>query len=152
MPRFQFRFSSLLKHRRRVEQDRRRELATCLRKQMILQNQLRTMQQSISESKRQAAGLLVGRVDIDAISRMGAHASHTQLRGQDVVMRLADLEREIRRSRESLMDATRQRKALELLRQRHFEAWRAEQRRKQMQELDDIATGAYVRRMIGGAV
>jgi len=152
MPRFKFRFSSLLKHRRRIEQDRRRQLAGHLRTQMILRNQLRTMQQSITASKQEAADLLVGKVDVDAISRMGAYASHTQLRGQRIVMKLASLERDIHQSRANLLDATRQRKALELLRQKHFEAWKTEQQRKEMRELDDLANSAYVRRMIGGAV
>ncbi len=152
MPRFKFRFTSLLKHRRRIEQDRRRQLATHLRTQMILRNQLRTMQASITASKREAAELLVGKVDVEAISRMGMHASHTQLSGQRIVQKLANLERDIHQSRASLLDATRQRKALELLRQKHFDAWKLEQQRKDMKELDDLATTAYVRRLIGGAV
>jgi len=152
MPRFQFRFSSLLKHRRRIEQDRRRQLAGHLRTQMILRNQLRTMQQSITASKQEAADLLVGKVDVDAISRMGAYASHTQLSGQRIVMKLASLERDIHQARANLLDATRQRKALELLRQKHFEAWKTEQQRKETRELDDLANSAFVRRMIGGTV
>lgn len=150
MPRFKFRFSSLLKHRRRIEQERRRQLATHLRTQMILRNQLRTMQQSITASKREAAGLLVGKVDVEAISRMGAYASHTQLSGQRIVLKLANLERDIHQSRADLLDATRQRKALELLRQRHFEAWKAQQQRQEQRELDELANSAFVRRMLGG--
>ncbi len=150
MPRFTFRFSTLLKHRRHLEWQCQRDLATRLRTQMILKNQLRTMQETISQSKLDIATSLVGKVDVDAVRRIGSHGAHMQLRGQQVVLRLAHIERDIHQARSALIDATRQRKALELLRKKHFEAWQAEQRRRETNQMDELATGAFVRKMMTG--
>jgi len=148
MPRFRFRFATLLRHRRRLELQAKRDLAVHLRTKMILEGQLRGMQQSITAAKQDMAAGLVGKVDVDALRRIGAHGSHVQLRGQRIVVKLAQVERQAHQSRAALLDATRQRKALELLRQRHFEAWKTEQARRETNELDDRATGAFVRRLM----
>ena len=148
MPRFKFRFATLLKHRRHIELQCQRDLATHLRTQMILKNHLRTMQQTISQSKQDMTDSLVGKVDVDAVRRIGAHGAHMQVRGQQIVMKLAGIERDIHQARSTLLDATRQRKALELLRKKHFDVWQAEQRRRETNELDDLATGAFVRKLM----
>ena len=150
MPRFRFRFATLLKHRRQLELQAKRDLAVHLRTKMILEGQLRNMQQSISAAKQDMAEGLVGKVDVDALRRIGTHGSHVQLRGQQIVLKLAQVERDVHQSRSKLLDTTRQRKALELLRQRQFEEWKQEQARRETNELDDRATGAFVRRLMKG--
>ena len=54
--------------------------------------------------------------------------------------------------RQALLDATKQRKSLELLRDKHEAQWRYEQNRRETNELDELATTRFARQvMIGGA-
>ena len=143
---FQFRFETLLRHRRMVEDERQRELAQLLRARMILTDQLTRMQQTIRDSKRDMTGSLAGRVDLGQVAQFVNYSQHVQSRGQQIVARLAQLEGEVEESRQRLLDATRQRKALELLRDRDHAEWRRTQDRREQEELDELATQAYVRR------
>jgi flagellar FliJ protein len=152
MAKFVFRFESLLRHRRHIEDARQRELAQHLRGRMILDGQLRSMQQSIRDSKHQLGASLVGRVNLGDIQQFARYSGHTTLRARQIVEKLAEVERQVESARAQLLEATRQRKALELLRDKHLAAWRKEQQRREDLELDEIATQAFAREaLMGGA-
>lgn len=153
MARFVFKFEALLKHRQTVEDQRQRELAQHLRAQMILQSQLRTMQQTIRDSKQQLGQGLVGKVDLSAISQFAGFSGHTSLRAQQIVVRLAEMQKDIDEARRNLLEAARHRKALELLRDRERDQWRREQQRREDLELDELANQRYARQqMMAGGV
>lgn len=148
MARFRFKYETLLKHRQMIEDERQRELAQQLRTRMIMTDQLRTMQDTIRDAKRQLGSGLVGKVDLGAISQFASFSGHTAQRAQQIVIRLAEIEKKVDAARKNLLEATRQRKALELLRDRHLAQWRAEQQRREDAELDEIATQRYTRTLM----
>lgn len=148
MAKFVFRFEALLRHRRHIEDERQRELAQQLRGRMILQDQLRSMQQTIRESKHQLGAALVGKVDLDSISQFARFSGHTTLRAQQIVRRLAEMEKHIETARANLLEATKRRKALELLRDKDLAAWKKEQARREAIELDEIGTQQYAREVV----
>jgi len=148
---FHFRFETLLNHRRRIEDDRQRQLAKHLRTQAIMHDQLRNQQQTIHSSKRELAGSLVGTVDLAAVGQFARYSGAVAARARQIVARLGQLEHQIRDARNQLLGATRQRKALDMLRDKHHAQWRLEQERRETAELDDLTTQRYARRaMIGG--
>jgi flagellar protein FliJ len=142
---FTFRFQTLLKQRQREEDHRQRDLAKLLRQQMILQTQLRDMQETISGSKQNMAEALVGRVDLDQVAGFTRYSAQVQQRGMAIVVRLASLQKQIVAAREHLIEASQGRKALELLHDRQFAQWQHEQRRMETRRLDELATQHYVR-------
>ena len=148
MARFTFKYQTLLEHRHALEEQRQRELAQQLRGRMILENQLRQMQETIRESKRQLGAGLVGRVDLDAIGRFAGFSGHSSLRAQQLVLKIAEFEKRVDAARTALQDAMRQRKALELLREKHKDAWKRDQAMREALELDEIATQQYTRRLL----
>jgi len=151
MAKFQFRFQTLLAHQRRVEDQRQRELAQQLRSRMILHDQIRDMQDTIRESKQSMADGLVGNVDLTRVGQFARYSGNAAARARQIVMKLAGLEKEIEAARQLLLEATKQRKALELLRDKHEAQWRYEQNRRETNELDELATTRYARNlMIGG--
>lgn len=152
MAKFVFQFEPLLRHRQAIEDQRQRELAQHLRSQMILQGQLRTMQQTIRDSKQQLGAGLVGRVDLSAISQFAGFSGHTTMRARQIVLRLAEIDKQIQVARQQLLDATRQRKALELLRDRQREIWRREQQRREDLELDEMANQRFAHQLMTGGV
>lgn len=152
MAKFQFRFQTLLAHHRRVEDQRQRELARHLRTRMILHDQIREMQDTIRDSKQSMADGLVGKVDLTRIGQFARYSGHAAQRARQIVVRLAEIEKQIEEARQLLLDAARQRKSLELLHDKHEAQWRYEQNRRETNELDELATTRYARQMlIGGA-
>jgi len=147
MAAFQFKYMTLLDYRTRIEEERQRELAQVLRMRMILHDQLRQMQQTIHDSKQALSESLSGKVDVQKISHFARYSGQVERKGHDLILRLSQLEKKIDHARRRLLDATRQRKALELLRDRHREQWQAQQDRREAVEMDELATQQYLRRM-----
>ncbi len=151
MPKFVFRYEVLLRHRRDVEDERQRELATKMRGRMIMTDQLRTMQGEISESKHRLGASLVGKVDLSKVGEFTRYNAAATARGRELVKRLAEVEGEINAARDRLAEAMRQRKALELLREKDLADWKRKEDRRETAELDELAMQAYTRGLIGGA-
>ena len=149
MASFEFRYASLLRHRRNVEEQRQRELAQLVRTRMILQGQLRQMQETIRQSKQDMTDGLVGRVDVDRIGLFAGFSQQVIQRGQQIVLRLAQLEKQISEARRLMLDALRQRKALDRLQEKHHEKWQRELDRRETQEADEMAAQRYLRRQAG---
>ncbi len=148
MARFKFRYQTLLEHRQAIEEQRQRDLAQQLRGRMILEGELRRMQDSIRENKRMLGSGLVGRVDLAAISQFASFSGHTTLRAQQIVRKMAEVEKRVDAARTALQEAMRQRKALDLLREKHLEAWKRDEARREALALDEIATQQYTRRLL----
>ncbi len=145
MAAFKFKLNPLLKHRQRIEDDKQRRLAQLLRQKLILETQLRNQQQSITDDKHRLGRALVGHVDVDSIRRHAAHSTRMSINAQSIAFRLFELTKRIDLARAELIEATRQRRAIELLRDKQERRWRIEIERRQTAELDELATQAYAR-------
>ena len=152
MPGFEFKLDVLLQHRCTEEEKCQRELSRLLRSKMIFEQELRKMQQTIAGSKRQLSNDLLGKVNINRVAEFASYSGQTTMRGHHLVVKMAELEQHIQIARQKLLEATKKRKALELLRDKQKEAWVREQNRRETAELDEIATQKYARTMTGGGV
>lgn len=137
----------MLEHRRIIEDERQRELAKHLRQRMILMDQLRQMQDTIRSSKHDLAGSLVGKVDLTRVAEFARYSGQTTLRAQQIVQHLANLEQQIVSARSRLLEASRERKALELLRDKRHAEWQAGELRREAVELDDLSLQRHLRRV-----
>ncbi len=151
MPRFIFRFNVPLRQAVSEEQQAQRALAERLRTRLILQTQLRQMQQTISQAKHQLGNRLTGKVDLAAVGEVARYAGDSTLRGREIVQRLGQLEQQITNSRQELLHTTQRRRSFELLRDRDLAAWRKDQNRRETRVLDDVAARAYTRKLVEGA-
>lgn len=144
---FTFRYETLLRHRQQLEDQAQRALAERVRTRMILTDQLRGMQDTITQSKRDLGTSLVGKIDLSRVGEFTRYAAESTARGRQLVRKLAELETEVESARAALLDATRQRQALELLRDRDLAEWRRERDRRETAELDEAAAQASTRRL-----
>ena len=144
---FTFRYDTLLKHRRILEDRAQRQLADQVRTRMILTDQLTQMQQDIGRSKGDLGDALVGRVDLSRVGDFTRFNAQATVRGRQLVQRLAQMQAKEDAARRQLLDATRQRKALELLRDKDRAAYDADQERRETAELDELSSQAYTRRL-----
>ncbi|MEM1355200.1 MAG: flagellar export protein FliJ [Planctomycetota bacterium] len=148
MSQFVFRYQSVLKQRIDAERREQKQLARLMHQRNGMVDSLREMQTTISQSKRDAAGGLVGKVDLDAIAGIARYSARCAAQGHGLVRQLAALETQVEQAKSTLLEATKQRKALELLRDRQYEAWRLEQRRMEAKRLDEQTTQAHARRVL----
>lgn len=143
MAKFVFRFQTVLRQREVIEQQKRRAFAQLMHQRNAKFAQLREMQETISSSKQQAASGLVGAVDLGAIAGIARYSASCALRGNGLVREIAELETHVNQARNALVEASKNRKALELLRDRQRQAWDLEQRRMEAKQLDEQTTQAY---------
>jgi len=143
MPAFVFKLEPVLRQRQMAEDQRQRELAQLMRHQMIMMDQLRQMQQTISGSKQDLAGSLVGKVDLQAVSGFARFSGQTTQRAHGLVRKLAELEQQVQAARQRLIEASRERRAIEKLKQNRYEQWKREHERREAAVMDELAMQNY---------
>lgn len=150
MAKFVFKLDPVLKHRRRVEDDRQRDLAKHLRRRMILQDQLRWMQNTIMDSKQQLGDGLEGQVDLNRVGHFSRYSGQVTQRAHGIVSELARLEEEVQISRKALLVAVGQRKALDIVRENRYAEWKKDQDRREDARIDELNVQRYAMRLTAG--
>lgn len=145
MARFRFKYEAVLKQRQAAEDQAQRELAKHMRHRNILRDQLARMQQTMRDSKQQLSEGLVGQVDVERIREFARYSGQVTLQARQALEQLAQIEQRLETARTELTEAMRQRKAMEVLRDKQYQQWLAEQRRRETVELDELAVQRYAR-------
>ncbi len=151
MAKFKFELEPVLTQRRTRERECRRQLADTLRQRLDLHGKLREMQATITDSKRNLSNGLQGAVDLDRIAGFAQYSGQVTQRARGFVLQLAGVEKQIEAARARLIESTRERKALEALRDQRFAQWKKRIERKEAAELDELATQQFIRRQAQGA-
>ncbi len=146
MARFEFKLEPVLKHRRVVEEARRRALAEASRVMLDGQHELAVTQENLSRDKKNLAESLTGKVDVDRIAQHAAHALRAERRARQVAVMIEGSRQQMERAQFALVEASRQRRAIEILRERKFRSWQFDMERQERLALDELATIAYARR------
>ncbi len=145
---FIFELESVLEVRRGVERNKQLAVAQLERQRIDIEDRIREYQRQLTLERRDMQAHLNaearsgggGGVDLDAVRLQASASLHLVGKAHQEVIRLAGLHRKIDAARLELLKATTDRKAVEVLRQRRFEAWSAEQRRREAVALDEINT------------
>ncbi|NJN51387.1 MAG: hypothetical protein HC809_05995, partial [Gammaproteobacteria bacterium] len=85
MPTFAFKLETILQQRRNSEDQRQRELAKLLRERMILLDQLRSIQSTITCSKGDLRQSLTGTVDLVQVSQFARFSAQATGRAHAIV-------------------------------------------------------------------
>jgi len=146
MPIFRFKLEPLLTARKQDERSAQLAVATLERQRMALEDTLRRHQQNVTVGKQELRDRLVGELDMPV---MRDHAVSTVqiLRLADrIVLQLAGAYRQIEQARAILIEATKRRRAVELLRERRFAQWRRGLQRAEDAALDELAVQQAARK------
>lgn len=137
---FRFRLQSVLKLRLAARDERRKALADALRAESIVREQIETLKREMEESRESArAAASPGRVEVDRLLSLNRHELLLGANIKSLEMQRLKIAEELERRRLALVEADRDVKALEKLRERQErEAALAEDRREQ-QQLDELA-------------
>jgi flagellar FliJ protein len=150
MAKFRFNLETLLDQRRRVEEGKQRDLAAIERERLEIERQILDAQRDIAAQKqdlRAALAPVKGRPEVDLRSvRLQSHASlHSVASLQRLAIKLAGAHQRAERARAELLRATADRKAVELLKQRRFDAWLREENKKEAAAVDDMVNARVAR-------
>ncbi len=150
MARFVFRLEAVLQRRKRVERERQLVVADLERQRLDFERRIGNCQREIRSHKSDLRALLAGDratgshagagVDTRTVRLQAAASLHAQARTQRLALQLAGVYRRLEGARSELLRAATERRAVELLRERQFEAWKHEQNRREAIEIDEIAT------------
>lgn len=146
MAKFRFNLQAVLNHRQILEEQAQRDLGEAMQQRVRLLNSIREQQETIQQSKQNLGEGLRGRVDLDSIGRFAAYAGQVRIRAHHLVQELAVAEKQIEARRDALLQATKARKALELLRDRQLAQWKQDGERKEAAALDEFAAQSFIRR------
>lgn len=149
MARFVFKLEGVLRHRERIEQDRQRELAIVQADMVQLQNELRAFNGEVQRNVAAARGQLVGKLDMGYLAAHRRYMLGMQRKVHDLAQRMAAQQQRVDEARRSLVEATKQKKILEKLRERQQERWAAEQNRREAGALDELTTQLSYQSLIG---
>jgi flagellar FliJ protein len=145
MAKFRFTLEPLLKVRRHAEQAHQRAVSQLEVQRMQIEEQLRRQQAGISDGRESLRSGLTGRVDVHSL-RLHAGASMQLMRtAQRLVLELAGVHKRLEAARAGLIEATKQRRAMELLRDRQLTRFKAAGERRETAALDEMAVIAAAR-------
>lgn len=144
MARFIFTLQPVIEQRLRVEREKQRRVAELERERLAFEGEIAQYQRSISAERddlrrrlfeeRAGGRVVLGEVRQQATASLGLIA-----RAQRAVVRLAGVHRRLDAARLELIQATAERRGVEVLRERRFEAWKLEQERREAGDLDEMA-------------
>lgn len=147
MPRrFVFRLDPVLEQRRRTEQEHQLRVAELERERLAIETRLKEYQRAIIVGRQalrdELAGSGVGtagaRVALDTVRGQTSNALHLVAKAQQAALELAGAHQRLASQRALLIQATAARKAVELLKARRHEEFKADARRREHADLDEL--------------
>jgi flagellar FliJ protein len=140
MARFVFKLEGVLRHRERIEQNRQRDLAVVHAEMVKLQGELRAFNSEVQRNISAVRTQLVGKLDMSYLAAHRRYMLGMQRKVHDLAQRMAAQQQKVDEARRALIEATRQKKILEKLRERQEIRWRGEQNRREASALDELTT------------
>jgi flagellar export protein FliJ len=140
MRKFKFRLTTLLKLREQARDERRSQLAQAYQAEAILREEGQRLERDLQElgkQNRDACG--PGTLDLERLMDSRRYELVLRAQRQDLNKKMEMLEAEIGRRREALVEANREVRVLELLRERQLARHRQEESRQEINLLDEVA-------------
>lgn len=139
MAKFAFSLEAVLKQRRWEEQQRQRDFWQRQAQLTELQHRLkRNGEQVQTANDEMRTNRLTGELDLSFLAAHRRFLAAMQRAAIELVQRMAIAARQVEEARTALAEAAKRRKAIEKLRERHLAQWRAQQKRREVIELDEI--------------
>ena len=141
MTTFRFRLETLLKMRRDERDVQRQHYAKAIEAQRILQGQIEQVSLDIQETQEVLrTNSSPGDIDVDRLLRAHRYELLLQAQRQQLDLQAQRVAQEVERRRLNLLQADREVRLLEKLRDRQFEAFQHNEQRREQKTLDDIST------------
>lgn len=138
MARFRFELEAVLQHRIRLEQEQQRVVAELETSRAALESAIRSCQDGLVRERAEMRAVLAAN-DIRGARFQAGAATRLVGSAQRAVLELAGVHKRLEGARAMLLEATKRRKAVELLKDRRFEEWRQLQAKREAEAIDEMA-------------
>jgi len=138
LKRFQFQLDPVLRARAIAERQAQREVAAIESRRARVRDLIAEHQENLTQGRAALRAAIVGRVDLVAVRSHAGAVRSVMRRADEVVLQLAALEREFDGARRQLIEASRARRTIEILRQHREREWRIDAARHEQRILDDL--------------
>src|SRR5687768_17063584 len=146
MSTFHFKLQTVLRLRSAERDSRREELAKGHRAEEILRGQQRQLEKEMADLKETTRRLSEpGRGDIDGLLRTHRYELLLRIQTQQLAAQMAQVQAETERRRLAVVEADRQVRVLEKLRERQMLAHRLHAEKQEAKQLDEVAALSYSR-------
>jgi flagellar protein FliJ len=149
MGKFKFRLATLLRLREATRDERRAALADAYRVDELLGQRLKDLAREIDGLKglcRRMAG--PGSVDVDRLVEAQRYDAALRIQNTQLMRQRASVAAEIQRRRLALLEADRDVRVLEKLRDKQGDNYRRDQERQDVKRLDEVAQLQGIRESI----
>src|SRR3954454_23032829 len=144
---FRFRLQTLLRLRIGDRDQRRAELAKAMRAEELLrEEEVRLQVQQVEAAERSRQLKSPGAANVDALMQTHRYEVVLAAQGRQLASQVSQVQAETNRRRLILVEADRQVRVLEKLRERQAAAYRQQAERQAAKQYDETAGLAYVRR------
>jgi flagellar FliJ protein len=141
-----FRLATLLKLREQTRAERRRELAQAFEAERILRERVAELEQDIEATRQRARGASRGEINVETLLTARRYELTVKGELQEVNGQIARVLQEIERRRQALLEADRDVKVLEKLRELQAAQHAAQEQRRENRQLDEAGIRGFVRR------
>ena len=139
MANFRFRLETLLKVREAERQQRRFELGQAFDADRLLQQQFDALAAELAVARQESMkNSAPGEVNVDKLLEIQRYALHVLAQTKAIRLQQSTVREEIERRRKLLVEADRQVKILEKLREKQLAVFRTEQLRIEQNVLDEV--------------
>lgn len=139
MAKFVFKLAGVLRHRKMLEQQKLRDHAQVSARLRGLEDQLKSLNEQMTATNDDIRrNHLTGPLDISFITAHRRFLLGMQSKGLQIVQEMAKVQREVEAARLALVEATREVKVLEKLREKQEQRFREEVSRKELAALDEV--------------
>jgi flagellar FliJ protein len=136
MPKFTFKLAGVLDHRKQLERQRQRELAVAQQKVLGVQAEI----DALNAVKRSSADhLRSGRLTAASLAAHQRFAAAMRQKASGLARQLDHARHEVEGAQLALLEAAKQRKIMEKLRERELARWTEAQQRRESAEADEVA-------------
>lgn len=140
MPKFVFQLEGVLRQRTQVERAKQRELAVVSAELAKLQEQLKGLEGNVQGATQDLrTNRLTGVLDMSFIAAHRRFMIVTQRQGMQLVQKMAIVQQQIDTARAALVEAAKQRKIIEKLREKQSARWKSDIARKELADLDEVS-------------
>jgi flagellar export protein FliJ len=149
MSKFKFRLATLLRLREQTRDERRLELAAAYRVDDVLNRQLQRMEMELgrlwSECRKTAGP---GEVNVDRLVEMQRYELTVKVQQSQVIRQREGVRAEIERRHQTLLEANREVRVLENLRDKQAAQHRQDEDYRERKRLDEVAQQQAIREVV----
>lgn len=146
MKKFKFKLETVLKVKIRMEEERQRQLQKAEQSRNETRVELERRETELTTALADCQQSLRRKFDRYLARDYYDYLQWLERRRREAASYLEQCEREVETARRLLVEATRERKILDKLKEQAYQAYRAEELKTEISFLDELGTGRFVRK------